>query len=137
MAPLPTLQPPIPERRNGTSAPRRRAEDDETGVSSDAPVRMLNVVTHFMKGDGELHLGLKIKLPAKYDDRTVREAVVDPFVEAYDKRHPDYPASKFRPFSRVKVLVWAGPLHSSADHYREKDRPWADDIQEAEQTARV
>ena len=88
--------------------------------------RQLIVITHFLQGDNDLHLALKIKLPAAYDDRTVREAIVQPFVEAYDKKHPEAPASRYQPFPMVKVLVWAGPTPKAADRFREKDRDGAE-----------
>ena len=73
------------------------ADISDDGASDDKekekPARALNVTTHFLKGDDELALSLKIKLPPTWDDKTVAEAVIKPFVEAYDKKHPDKPAS--------------------------------------------
>lgn len=104
-------------------------------ADTDAPPdtgRPLNVMTHFKKGDDNLHLGLRIKLPAKWDSRSVKEAIVDPFVTAYDNKFPAAPASAFQPFTQVKVLIWAGPTYAAADYYREKDRDGVDDIEQAE-----
>ena len=140
MAPLPSLEPqlaatPTGGLNSGNATARRREEEqaeEEEKKAAAGPARMLNVVTHFMKGDEELGLALKIKLPAKWDDRTVKEAIDDPFVEAYDKKHPEYPASAFQPFQCIKVLVWAGPTWSAADHFREKGRDGHEDILQAE-----
>ncbi len=145
MPPLPVLEPQLPEREK-PEKPKQPDAPSATGSASDAsdeggaaaepptgaPARMLNVMTHFMKGDEELHLGLKIKLPAKFDDRSVKEAIVDPFVAQYDKKFPDYPASAFQPFSQVKVLVWSGPRPCAADAFRDKDRDGVEDILQAE-----
>ena len=106
------------------------ASDDK---EKEKPARALNVTTHFLKGDDELALSLKIKLPPTWDDKTVAEAVIKPFVEAYDKKHPDKPASPQGPFTRVKLLVWDGPTKSAADSFRDENREGVEDIKIAEQ----
>jgi hypothetical protein len=140
MAPLETLEPKLqrsPREPTG-GVPAHQGEEGASGAPTSAsgedakPGRILNVLTHFMKGDSEQHLGLKVKLPPAYDDRTVREAIVEPFVAAYDERHPDYPLSALGPFTHVKVLVWAGPIPNAADRFREKDRDGIEDITQAE-----
>ena len=113
------------------------ADISDDGASDDKekekPARALNVTTHFLKGDDELALSLKIKLPPTWDDKTVAEAVIKPFVEAYDKKHPDKPASPQGPFTRVKLLVWDGPTKSAADSFRDENREGVEDIKIAEQ----
>ena len=139
MAPLETLEPRLqrsPREPTGGAPAREAAESASSAPpapGADAkPGRILNVLTHFMKGDSEQHLGLKVKLPPMYDDRTVKEAIVEPFVAVYDERHPDYPLSALGPFTHVKVLVWAGPIPNAADKFREKDRDGIEDITQAE-----
>ena len=73
-----------------------------------------------------------MKLPPAWDDKTVDEAVVQPFVEAYDKAHPDTPASAYAPFTRIKVRVWSGPTPCASDHFRDPEREGVEDIKEAE-----
>ena len=138
MAPLPTLEPKLAEAEptvkadDAASASGASAKGGNASSEPSAPARTLNVLTHFMKGDEELNLGLKVKLPAKYDDRTIKEAIVDPFVAQYDQKFPQYPASAFQPFSQIKVLVWSGPKPCAADSFREKDRDGVEDILQAE-----
>ena len=98
----------------------------------DSPARALNVITHFMKGDEELHLGLKIRLTTEWDAMSVREAIIEPFVAEYDLRHPEFPASSFQPFTYVKVLIWAGPRPSAADLFQDRTRDGIEDILQAE-----
>ena len=86
-----------------------------------------------MKGDESLALSLKIKLPPTWDDKSVDEAILQPFIKAYDKKYPDNPASAFAPFTRVKVLVWAGPTKCASDAFRLDSREGAEDIKIAEQ----
>ena len=121
MAPLPALEPAGPtaafSRRKKTAAEEGRESEEE----ADAPKRPLNVVTSFYKGHESLGLSLKIKLPPTWDDKTVAESVIKPFVEAYDKKFPETPATPQGPFLRVKVLVWAGPTACAADTFNHLD----------------
>ena len=128
MPPLQVLEPKLPEFEK----PQRPGKSGTSEPNSASDTRALNVITHFMKGDNERHLGLKIKLPDSVDDRSVKEAIVDPFVAQYDKKFTKYPASAFRPFLHIKVLVWSGPRPCAADVFRDKDRDGVEDIQEAE-----
>lgn len=97
------------------------------------PIRPLNVLTRYRVGEEEHELSLRIKLPPTWDDKTVADAVIEPFVKEYDRRHPDNPASTHAPFSRVKLLVWAGPTPCAADTFRKPDRDHIEDIKVAEQ----
>ena len=130
VAPLESLEPGGPTA--GFAARRRSADVDVDMQDGDlVPARPLNVITHLH--DEERALTLKIKLPPTWDDRTVSEAIVAPFVAAYDEKHPDHTASAQGPFSRVKVLVWSGPRPCAADRYSDELREGAEDIRLAEQ----
>ena len=94
--------------------------------------RPLTVVTSFMKGHDELGLTLKVKLPPTADTTSVDEAVIRPFLEAYDKRHLTIIATQ-GPFTRVKLLVWAGPKGCPSEKFRDPEREGIEDIKRAEQ----
>jgi hypothetical protein len=97
--------------------------------------RPLTVFTHFMPDGGEdVAMSLKVKLPYSWDDRTVAEAVVQPFVEAYDKAHPDRKVSTQGPFTRLRLLIWGGPTWCPSDHFRKADRDGADEVAIAERS---
>ena len=96
------------------------------------PIRPLNVITRYRTGEADLELSLRIRLPPTWDVKTVLEAIIEPFVQEYDRRHPDDPASAHGPFTRVKVLVWAGPTASGADSFRKESRDHIEDIRSAE-----
>lgn len=96
------------------------------------PVRALNVITKFFPEDDDQHEAIKIKLPPEWDSKTISEAIVAPFVAAYDEKHPDVPASALGPFTRVKVLVWSGPTPNAADKFRDPYRDGIEDIEEAQ-----
>jgi hypothetical protein len=136
MAPLPTITPHLSASASvGLKAKKRvpgaAAEEAEEAAGS-VKRRPLEVSTHFLRDDEEHHLALKIKLPAEFDERSVQECIVQPFIEAYDAQFPDAPASGYAPFVMIKVRIWSGPRPCAADKWREADRFGAEDVQTAE-----
>ena len=77
-----------------------------------APTRKLVVTAHFRREDAALALRLKLTLPLSWEERSLREAVVDPFVRVYDRQRPHAPASAAAPFDAVRVVYWSGPRPS-------------------------
>ena len=78
---------------------------------------------HFRKGDEKRHLSLKITLPPAWEaNKTIREAVVEPFLKAYDKRYPDDTVCDVGPFEHLRVKYWPGPRPSAADKFRSEGR---------------
>ena len=120
MAPLEVLEPAGPTRCAQASL-----REGDGG-------RPLNVEISFLKGNAQRGLSLRVRLPRTWDSHPVSHAVVAPFVEAYDERHPDATASQHGPFTHVRVLVWAGPQRSAADKFRGKGRDGEEDFEEAE-----
>ena len=121
---------PSPTKENA-SKPGKKKESESSNTPR--PIRPMNVITRFRVGEDDLELTLRVKLPPTWDNKSVAEAVIEPFVAEYDRRHPENPASTHSPFTRVKVLVWAGPTPCAADAFREKDRDQVEDIKIAEQ----
>jgi hypothetical protein len=77
--------------------------------------RKLQVTVHFRRDDVVLHVALKLTVPASYEDRPCRAAVVEPFMKAYAKKHPDAPAGGSVEVMRVQC--WSGPRPSAADSF--------------------
>ena len=96
--------------------------------TSSLTARPLQVYCHFLKGAKHNSYALKLKLPPSWDDRTVDEAVIQPFLAAYDKKYPEAPATPQGPFTRVKLLVWAGPNPCASDRFRDPERDGIEDI---------
>ena len=129
---LPGAWPPASEDKSSSCDTEATEGGGRGKDTSGRPIRPLNVITRFRVGEDN-ELTLRVKLPPSWDEKTVAEAVVKPFVAEYDRRHPESPASVHAPFTRVKVLVWAGPIPSAADTFRPKDRDLIEDITIAEQ----
>ena len=104
----------------------------ESSLDESRGGRPLNVTTSFLDGDVHKGLSLNVRVPSTWDRCTVLEAIVAPFLDAYDARHPGEPASQYGPFTHVMVLVWAGPLQSPSDRFRESGRDGEEDIKVAE-----
>ena len=68
------------------------------------------------------HLTLKITVPVSWESRSLREALVEPFMKAYAKKQPDAAAQLLAgPFELLRVESWGGPRPCAAD--RSEQRP--------------
>ena len=106
------------------------ASSSSKGLSSQphtdgtGPVRLrpLAVTVHYQRGCLASHLALKITVPVSWESRSCREALVEPFMNAYAKKRPDATAQLLAgPFELLRVESWGGPRPCAAD--RSEQRP--------------
>ena len=97
----------------------RRHGTDSTGPTG--RLRPLAVTTHFQRGCPVSHLKLKITVPVSWEPRSLREALVEPFMKVYARKQPDAAAQLLAgPFELLRVESWGGPRPCAADRLEQR-----------------
>ena len=95
--------------------------DNADGTALPARLRPLAITAHFQRECPVSHLTLKITVPVSWESRSLREALVEPFMKAYAKKQPDAAAQLLAgPFELLRVESWAGPRPCAADKLEQR-----------------
>ena len=88
------------------SASSSKGLSSQPHTDGTGPVRLrpLAVTVHYQRGCLLSHLALKITVPVSWESRSCREALVEPFMNAYAKKRPDAAAQLLAgPFELLRV----------------------------------
>ena len=102
---------PLNERRRWDPELKEKPRAD---AKKRMPTKKITVATHFRRNDADLASCVKITLPLSWEDRPIRDAIVAPFVRAYDAKFPQSSATAAGPYEIIRVQYWSGPKESSA-----------------------
>ena len=112
----------------GPSLQRRKWDPElqqkpRTDEAKRLPTQKLVVTAHYRRGDPNMGVTLKLTLPLSWEQRSIRDAVISPFVQSSGRRNPKASVAEAGPFEVVRVRYWSGPRPSNLSCHQYTMRP--------------
>ena len=104
-----TLGPATNQRRGWDTELQQKPRTDD---AKRQPTQKLFVTAYYRRDDPDTGVTLKLTLPLSWEQRSVRDAVIAPFLQSSNRRNPKASVAAAGPFEVVRVKYWSGPKPS-------------------------